>query len=81
MADIITIKNPHRTLRANDSPDEMVQKINQNMTILWQIIDNYEDRIKQLETRNYIEALDRTDERILVKGVKSNRSIILSEGE
>lgn len=76
---LISFKTPHRTLRPDDSPDEMVQKINQNFTIIWQLLGNLDDRVKTLEKKKNIEYVERTDTEIVVQSSKGNRNISLSE--
>lgn len=75
---IITKKNPHRTLRESDNSREIIQKINQNFTLIWQILNNLDDRLKTLEKKRNVEIIRQSDTEIEVPGIKSNGVITLN---
>lgn len=75
---IITKKNPHRTLRESDNSREIIQKINQNFTLIWQILNNLDDRLKTLENKRNVEIIRQSDTEIEVPGIKNNGVITLN---
>jgi len=75
---IITKKNPHRTLRESDNQREIIQKINQNFTLIWEVLNNYDARIKALEKKRTVEIIEQTETEIIVPGIRDNGSIPLN---
>jgi|TARA_Y100000310_G_scaffold127848_2_gene126982 hypothetical protein len=74
---LITIKSPIRTLRETDDLSEIIRKMNQNTTNLWNIINNQEARIKELENNRYIEYVKRDVNSIIVRTSQGNKKIQL----
>lgn len=75
---IITIKNPHRTLRESDNQRAIIQKMNQNFTNIYDILNNLLERMDALERKRNVEIVRQTETEITVKGIKTNGIITLN---
>ena len=72
---LITIKSPIRSIRPTDSSEQAFIRINQTMTDIWNIINNMDSRLKELEQKKNMEYVKGEDSIITVKTSQGNKRL------
>lgn len=80
MGKIITSKSPLRQIAPNDNNDQIIRKMNQNMTDLWIMYNDSLKRIEELENENTLIYIKKNSNFITIRTAQGNRNIILEEG-
>ena len=80
MGKIITSKSPLRQIAPNDNNDQIIRKMNQNMTDLWIMYNDSLKRVEELENENTLIYIKKNSNFITIRTAQGNRNIILEEG-